>query len=229
MRSKENYKNFINLILFSTILLCSGQVLAYTIEQGSSGEMIIDGTPLNPACFYSQTDDTHFQSTNISIENCNQNIKEVKGANHVQRNGSYGIEWPTQHNQAYIFYKYIGLYRGNPLLSFSYASGGTGHFTSLELLEIKNGELSTIKIFGVGDRCMNSVKNVRIDGDDLFIERNFTTFELFTYLEQDLKVQIDKNTKGKTAVGIGCIGTGLFKNEELIQINLDRDRINKLN
>lgn len=152
--------------------------------------LIVNGAPVDPLCFIQTGGDEEMPS--YPTQNCGGKdyIADEENPSPLDdgfvSRGYYFVdhETPEQKFPGFVGYKYLGEYRGLKAVQLIENGGGSGIFTSVQLLrEEKDGTLRLIQTLAGGDRCNGGIAESFMDKRTLVYDVNLTPFDFLTVAE----------------------------------------------
>lgn len=178
--------------------------------------LVIDGAAVDPLCFLTHGDDEApaYPTRDCGGENYERDAQSPPplDAGFVSTGYFYvDAEAPEHKYPGFIGYKYLGDYRGLKAVQLLENGGGSGMFTSVQLLRAEqDGTLRVIQTLAGGDRCNGGIESAFMSGRTLVYDVNLTPFDfiaLARYNPKNLKAYDDLD-----ACAICCYGTLRYVN-----------------
>lgn len=126
---------------------------------------------------------------------------ETHRAGYIDKSEEVLIRYP------FFEYELIGQKGQNYYVLTSMGGGGTGIFTGIHHLTLKNDKLYAGKILVGGDRCNGGVDQARWGTDYFIYWQNITSFDLF-YLSDFAE---DENTPNLEGCAMCCVAQAVYK------------------
>ncbi|HUO92861.1 MAG TPA: hypothetical protein VMU22_08060 [Rhizomicrobium sp.] len=96
---------------------------------------------------------------------------------------------PGEMRQPYFLYRFLGSYRGHSLLFIEHGGGGTGEFTQIESVDIRDHILTPVDVLAGGDRCNGGVWHVVLAGDSLTYRQHATPYDVIALADKAPKAK----------------------------------------
>lgn len=195
--------------------------------QNYPNELKYKGQPIDPLCFEGE-------EKKVSLDKCGLNFHDNlkvtgKDADLIKKD-YYGFEYQdndTPGTTASSYYKLIGQYKDALVLYRISNGGGSGVFTSVDLVK-RNGDMISIDTLGVGDRCNNGIDEPTVTNNILSYVAYITPFDYLTIAQQNPhKLQAYDDLASCAAC---CYGQARFqlnladKKEKFINIDLPANK-----
>lgn len=132
--------------------LLSCLILSLSANVFAVSDLLYHGKPLHPSCF------TPLLTTNdhsTSLEQCSKNKEKV-----TTREGYYTTQDDNRNQRQFTRYTVIGSKNGKFLMISGAETGGSGFFSNVSWVTIKNNLLIVSKSLASGDRCNNGIDKV---------------------------------------------------------------------
>ena len=131
-----------------------------------------DDKPISPKCFYKFViEDAQKQQINLITDKCTKDPSQLDLK--MLKEGYYGYDVADEEpmmRSPYIYYKYIGKVstaKDKYLVLLDWSGGGTGTFTNLVVVNIKDNIMRLNKYIDGGDRCFGGLQNVSYQNGEL--------------------------------------------------------------
>lgn len=152
--------------------------------------LVVGGAPVDPLCFI-QTGGSE-EAPSYATQNCGggEYVADTENPapldDEFVSRGYFFVDaaMPEQKFPGFIGYKYLGEYRGLKAIQIIENGGGSGIFTSVQLLRPeKDGTLRLIQTLAGGDRCNGGIAESFMDKRTLVYDVNLTPFDFLTVAE----------------------------------------------
>lgn len=150
-----------------------------TIPNDFPNELKYKGQPIDPMCFEGNEKKISLNQCGIHFQ---QSLKMSGQNDNLIKKGYYGYDYQQTDNgnmQAYSYYKVVGQYQHSFVIYRISSGGGSGVFTSINLVKRVNDTLLNDS-FMEGDRCNNGIDEPQLANNILAFSVNITPFD---YLE----------------------------------------------
>ena len=209
-------KSFFRAYCFQFFLLYPLFVGA-TSEYKLPDELMYQGKPIDPICLF-EIEDTKGRS---DLSHCGLNKKQgyhLSGSNkRLLSQGfiGYNYRWRLNHSVdmgGYSYYKAFGKVGRSVIVQTMNKSGGTGSFSSLNLIQ-REGNLVKISVLDGGDRCNGSLVDARRVGEgaqaQLVYGVRLTAYD-FLILANDNPHHV-KAYDELSSCAVCCVATAMFQ------------------
>ncbi|MEO8401740.1 MAG: hypothetical protein ABI597_08080 [Gammaproteobacteria bacterium] len=138
-----------------------GLNFADTLPQHFPNDLIYQGKPIDPLCFYEM--DSNYGV--ISLAKCG--IKSRSGRSKTSTDaallskGFVGFNFSCYVNRCHSYYKVIGSWKGEEIILAINGTGGSGSFSTIYSIKRDSNHIQ-VKLVKSGDRCNNGVKDVTL-------------------------------------------------------------------
>lgn len=171
---------------------------------------------IDPLCFFQEE-----LKPTISLANCG-----IKFEQYVKKTGydkkklkagfiGYNFEWlegvsDDTSLEGYSYYKIIGTFKNSFIIQTLNSGGGTGQFSSLNLIT-RSGNKFSNKPLRTGDRCNGGIDNAKIENQQFTYDVNLTPYELLKASGQlPQKIQPEKDLVN---CPLCCVAKGHFSRD----------------
>jgi len=147
---------------------------------------------VHPLCFYKLAADGG--SNEIELDNCtlNTNIADVTYDEDSNWNQVSFIDGDPENPPALSAYRFVGSGADGDVVETLWNGGGSGTFTEVLAVTVKNGTLFINKRYGGGDRCNGGISDVGFTPDDtLYIKQNMTPYDMLTFGRNDYQQLVE--------------------------------------
>lgn len=146
-------------------------------------DLMFNNQPIDALCFFNL--DNHSPTMNLNECGLKKSNYSNKGLNEqLISKGYIGYDWqdPEFHGetQGYIYYKYFKAGDHSYWLYTLNSGGGTGNFTSIQLVKRTGEDTLDVKNIAGGDRCNGGLQNVSEKNTQLTFSVNITAFDLIS-------------------------------------------------
>ncbi|KTD32263.1 hypothetical protein Lmor_2201 [Legionella moravica] len=170
-------KSSITLLLFSVCLGLSINTVIYASSSSTlPADLLYNNKPINPLCF----DQGELSNKTLSLtDNCELEPINVLGqSKELLNEGYYGFEYKLKDDSgfasSYSYYKVIGYYNHLYTLLLISNTGGSGHFSSLYLVNRDQNKLHIKTLPFGGDRCNGGLNEVTQNKNIITFTSNIT-------------------------------------------------------
>lgn len=181
-------------------------------------KLAINGKPIPPKCFLNFVSEEN-KSNHIDLKNdkCMQ-YQQTYNA-YALKNGFLGYDLKSNEpsmRAPSIFYRYVGKISENNeglyVFEINWSGGGSGSFSELIALALKNDTILTLqKEIEGGDRCNGGIVEAKIQ-DNLITFKKQATSLLFTYPTAESSMPANLNLED---CAVCCIGTILMSGDDI--------------
>lgn len=191
--------------------------------------LTIDGAAVDPLCFLGRIDHDDESATPVyPARDCSnkeymrdeQNASPLDGGFVSAAYYYVDPDMPDQKYPGFIGYKYLGDYRGLKAVQLIENGGGSGMFTSVQLLRPEeNGTLRVIQTLAGGDRCNGGIAQASMAGRTLIYDVNLTPFDFIALAQHNpanLQAYDDID-----ACAVCCYGTLRYVNGRAESVSLN--------
>ncbi len=192
-------------------------------------ELLYKGQPVDPICFEGN-------EKTVSLNKCSiqsQTDMQVSGQDkEFLKKNFYGYNYHSKDNenvQSYSYYKVIGKFKNSFVIYHISSGGGSGVFTSLNLIK-REGDKLIIEGLGSGDRCNSGLEdNARLQGGILSYTVNINPFDYLQIAKQNphnLKAYDDLAACAACCQGVANFARDLRdpnQSEKFISIDLGKN------
>ena len=149
--------------IFCTFYFWSNLVFSNVLSIQLPGELIKDDKPIPPKCFYNLiVNDTKNMVIDLTSSPCMHYSDKLD--QHMLKKNWLGYELDDEQpvmRMPYIYYKFIAQQPDSKyIILLNWGGGGTGSFTNLITVQLKQDKLSITKYIAGGDRCFGGIENV---------------------------------------------------------------------
>lgn len=157
--------------------------------------LMVNGAAVDPLCFLTRDDDDS-KAPVYPTQGCggSEYVRDEKNTSPLDASfvstGYFYVdpEAPEQKFPGFVGYKYLGEYRGLKAVELIENGGGTGMFTSVQLLRAENdGTLRVIQTLAGGDRCNGGIASAFMSGRTLVYDVNLTPYDFVSVAEYNPK------------------------------------------
>jgi hypothetical protein len=208
MMNKINSKSLLSILLFGFNISINASS-APTIP----ADLIFNNKPINPLCF---DQEESLDKTLSLTNNCELAPIEVVGqSKDLLDKGYVGFEYKvkdiTDAASSYSYYKVIGDFNHFYTLYSISNTGGSGHFSSIYLVNRDKDQLHVKTLPFGGDRCNGGLTEVTQNGSTLSFSSNITPGDFLSISNnnpQQLKAYDDLD-----ACAACCVATALYETD----------------
>lgn len=217
----------LSLLALAALSACDEQQNADAVPPDPT--LTIDGAAVDPLCFLGRVDHENDDAAPVyPAQNCasKEYVRDEENASPLDDgfiSAAYHYvdpEMPEQKYPGFIGYKYLGDYRGLKAVQLIENGGGSGMFTSVQLLRPEdNGTLRVIQTLAGGDRCNGGIAHASMAGRKLIYDVNLTPFDfiaLASYNPANLQAYDDID-----ACAVCCYGTLRYVNGRAESVTLN--------
>lgn len=181
--------------------------------------LTINNAPLPPYCFLNFVGEQGQEKpVNLKNDPC---LKHRQAYNqYALKQGLLGYDLKTDEpsmRQPSIFYRYIGEMGINNEQQYvflvNWSGGGSGFFSNLMRLRLKDHKLSLAEDIDAGDRCMGGIAKARIEEGQLVYWKKITPQMLLDVFVHD----DDKTSASLQDCAVCCLGTLIIKGTKVDQ------------
>jgi len=181
-------------------------------QMPNSQELMYEGKPVGPECILELvSSESSVKPVNLKGNACQE--KQLPYNPEQLKHGFIGYTIKAVEpvmKEPYIFYKYVGKYPLDKvemdLIEVQWSGGGTGSFSGLFLIELKDNSLHLIKALDQGDRCIGSVHDAKLTNKVLTYEKQVTSQGLYNALYGNKEPSVNLED-----CAVCCIGKLIFK------------------
>ncbi len=194
--------------------------------------LVINGTAIDPMCFLQRSDDDKpaYPTTGCGMDGtytADAQSPPPLSEDFVSTSYFYvDPDMPDGKFPGFVGYRYLGDYSGLKAVEMVENGGGTGVFTSVQLLRPeKDGTLRIVETLAGGDRCNGGISEAFMDGRTLVYSVNLTPFDFLTVAEhnpKNLQAYDDLD-----ACAICCYGTLQFVDQKPGSVTLTPEAIKR--
>lgn len=160
-----------------TIGFCVISVFAHAASPKFATNLQYQNQPIDARCFES--------NGTVPLGDCTHNdtsTEKVSGHNaFLIDKGFIGADYVSVEKEkfpaGYSYYKVLGSANGEYIVYTINSGGGSGEFTALKLVKLKEDQLY-IQTIKAGDRCNGGVNEVKLNQETLTFEINITPYDL---------------------------------------------------
>lgn len=220
-------------ILCLMITMMSSACVSETLPNNFPEALTYHDKPIDPLCFTENE-----PSNNQSLDKCGaQFSSELEIIDKDQKlidSGYIGYEYnwsdktdPAIQSRGYSYYKVIGYFNHRYTVYALNNGGGTGHFTSLNLVTRKNDTLHVAPIV-MGDRCNGGVSSPSQKNHTLSFSIHITAYDLLTLTQQNpnhLRAYDDLDACASCCIGVATYDLNLVNKKEkmkLVSVTFDK-------
>ena len=206
---------------FFIVCLCAVAALSACKQ-----DLVYQGKPIDPMCFMTMEQDP---AVGVDLQECTGSAEtseygKVVGGLKVQPDGTRGYDFECTEgcmSDPYVMYEYIGrLKNGHDVVRVDTSGGGTGRFSDVREVEIKDNRLISSNMHG-GDRCNGGIESASIQNGSLHYSMNVTPFDL---VEMSGGNQAGFQAyEDIMACAVCCVGTANYEDEKLVSVTLTQD------
>jgi len=200
---------FISLISFSTHAKTESHSFA-----PFPADFMYQGKPIDPLCVEFSGDSSRFEP--IDLSQCSNHpshfVTEINPK--MIAKGLFGFNYAME-EEGYTtygasYYKILGMYKGGFILYVYYNGGGTGQFTSVQLVKREGDQLQLIEEIAGGDRCNGGIDDdIKLEKNVLILKQHITPYDLLA-LSKVLSKKVEAHSD-LAACASCCIGNATFK------------------
>ncbi len=166
--------------------LLSVNLQAMTLPFSLPAELLVNGKPIPPLCFAPFVNLAGDEVKPLSLKSAPCLKSDYPYNPEALTRGFLGYNLPMQAEHSMrppaIFYRYVGNNKNHFLFELNYSGGGSGFFSSIVTLELKNGALTLLRTIDGGDRCMGGVSHAELSDGRLSYQKKLTPLGLVSLL-----------------------------------------------
>ncbi len=228
-------KKYLALFALSAVILYSAyyfssDVIATETPVPVPESFTFKGQPVNPGCIDKFTgDSSRFEPIWLDTNECQQTKRDY--TQEKLTHGFIGFE-PVYKDApgSYVYYKYLGKIHFQELDAPTYnliyvenSGGGTGAFSSINVVDLNNDVLRLIDTIDGGDRCNGGLSSVEFKDNTLIYKKNVTPLALYSNAQKTATP--NQNFADCAAC---CVGKVRFKNGQVNTFEFDQDVLDHL-
>lgn len=146
--------------------------------------------PIDPLCFDNGLVVTRPEGAWVDLDKCLNDagvsvenvIPQKTGPLTPNENGFIGYDFTMGDSEfpssGMALYKYVGPITGGFVIQTIYNTGGTGFFSSLNIIERQNGRIHIARTLAGGDRCNGGIRDARIEDGKVHFSVNITPADI---------------------------------------------------
>ena len=199
---------------------------------GLPDTLLVDGQPVDPLCFYlmggAPINGGPVES--IPVKNCGEGLiaKKRETKNGVTFSVYYEYEEDGYVDVGYPFlsYTYVGQSGEDSVAIVSWNGGGTGMFTSIELLEREGDTLKIKSTIAGGDRCNGGILEASVNDQGVVgYTQNITPYDMLVLGGNPERpfLKTVEPYQDLVACAACCYGVAKFSGDQLTGITLNPD------
>lgn len=193
------------LSIFLLTLLISLEASA-TLPQ----DLIINNQPIDAICFF----DMESKDKIINLQNCGlnkHNFALKKQNSRLTNKGFIGYDYKSTPNlggaEGYSYYKFFNAGHHQYWIYSINNGGGSGNFTSIQLVKRRNATTMELKSISGGDRCSGGVQIVSIKHKQLTYSVNLTAYD---FINLSKKHNSSKAYEDLAACAVCCVAKVIY-------------------
>lgn len=192
------------------------KVQAVQKEAALPDALMVEGAPIDPMCFVMLGGET---PTALTLKECGSNYEITDAQNAVDENGYVYAQYTTPGEvqnvrPSMIRYKYLGETKKGYNLLIESSGGGTGQFSSIYIVDRKEGGLGVVDVIAGGDRCNGGIESATVYEGELVFNQNVTPFDFLDLADSNpygLKAYEDLDACAVCCYGVARYNADGFK------------------
>jgi|GEM_PF-2503092 len=120
----------------------------------------------------------------------------------------------------FVSYKNLGMAGGHHVIEVRESGGGTGVFSDVRLMDVRDGKLITVKVLGGGDRCNGGIADAHVENGKVFFAQNLTPFDMIDISGSKAGFKAYDDIQACAAC---CVAEANFENDKMVSVTLTQD------
>lgn len=207
------------------LLLASGPIKAES-KLPLPQDFYFQGKPIQPDCIDKFIgDSSRFEPIFLETNSCQKTQKKLDPDKLKE-----GLLGYSSSDGSYIYYKYLGpihfygletpVYH---LIYSEWSGGGTGHFSTIDVVEKTQDWIRLLSEIDGGDRCNGGLTDVAFKDGLLIYKKNITPWALYSITQGKSDTNIDFSD-----CAVCCVGTVSYKGSDIVKFEYDKDSMSTL-
>lgn len=213
-----------NKLALFALLLTSSPAHAATLPE----ELMYNGSPISAGCMDFIGDSSVYEPRNLA--NCvkSENALAKQAPGRQLDKDTIGYDYTADgktHPVMSDYYRYIGKAKDGFIIYTENATGGSGYFTGIHIVNRKGDTIQLVRSIAGGDRCSGGLSDVAAEGSGVSYNASMTPWSLVTRTLPEKSEAYQFITSHVSGGAMSCIGHFHYLDETLKSAEIDTENL----
>lgn len=163
----------------------------------TASPLIVAGKPIDPACLMGLGAGHAAPASPVDLRKCDHNDIVIEPGSPDAAFIGFSYRYKEDSSGApYFGYRFLGTVKGQSILFIAQNTGGSGQFTDLLSVTIRDQMIVASEEIAGGDRCNGGIESAALSHGHILFDQDITPYDL-------IGLGVPAGTPGATAIKIG--------------------------